>query len=124
MFVCKNPYTMQISNSTFPVQTPLRKKHNAPAVTALLVRRKKKAEIRFDPDLTNGQDLADGITGLGYPTRHLSTVVSGDGDGDANGAAAVTLEVLGVAGPECISNVRRLRRAGGGSWRRISEIFC
>lgn len=64
--------------------------------------------MRFDPDVTGGQELADGITGLGYPTRHLSsTVLSGDGgDGDAKGgAAAVTLEVLGVAGPEGIASV-------------------
>ena len=68
--------------------------------------------MRFDPDLTNGQELADGITGLGYPTRHLSTVLSGDGDGGAKGAAAVTLEVSGVAGPEGITNVSVEGRGG------------
>ncbi|CAN0118627.1 unnamed protein product, partial [Ectocarpus fasciculatus] len=68
-----------------------------------------KAEVRFDPGTTNGQELADGITGLGYPTRHLSTtVLTGDGAAGGKGAAGASdfiLEVFGVSGPESVSNL-------------------
>ncbi|CAN0357323.1 unnamed protein product, partial [Ectocarpus sp. 6 AP-2014] len=69
----------------------------------------EKAEVRFDPGTTNGQELADGITGLGYPTRHLSsTVLTGAGAAGGKGvpgASDITVEVFGVSGPESVSNL-------------------
>ncbi|CAN0044291.1 unnamed protein product, partial [Ectocarpus sp. 8 AP-2014] len=69
----------------------------------------EKAEVRFDPGTTNGQELADGITGLGYPTRHLSTtVLTGAGAAGGKGvpgASDITVEVFGVSGPESASNL-------------------
>lgn len=71
--------------------------------------------MRFDPEVTNGQALADGITGLGYPARHLSTVVSGGaggGNGNSNGgASSLSLEVMGVAGPGGVAKVRMERKS-------------
>ncbi|CAN0453266.1 unnamed protein product, partial [Hapterophycus canaliculatus] len=70
-----------------------------------------KAEVRFSPEATSGQELADGITGLGYPARHVSTTVpSGDGTNHGKGeggagASDITLEVVGVVGPACVAKV-------------------
>lgn len=78
-----------------------------------------KAEVRFDPRVMDGQRLAEGITGLGYPSRHLSTTVVSDGEGggqggqgtgDARGEERVSLEVSGVFRPACVAEVRGIAR--------------
>lgn len=72
-----------------------------------------KAEVRFDPTLTKGEAIAEGVTSLGYGTRHLSTsfpgegVASREGTGDKPGArGTISLEVSGMRGPGCVSKVR------------------
>lgn len=71
--------------------------------------------MRFDPRVMDGQRLAESITGLGYPSRHLSTTVVSDGEGDgqgregtgnARGEEIVSLEVSCVFRPACVAEVR------------------
>lgn len=65
--------------------------------------------------MIDGQRLAESITGLGYPSRHLSTTVVSDGEGGgqgrggtgrARGEEMVSLEVSGVFRPACVAEVR------------------
>lgn len=69
-----------------------------------------KAEVRFNPTLTDVETLADGITSLGYTARHLSTSFPGQRGGESGGVESgrtISVQVTGIRGPECVAKVRR-----------------
>ena len=81
-----------------------------------------KAEVRFDPDVMDGQRLAQSITELGYRSRHLSTAFVSAGEGsqaDDAGEQCVSLEVSGVFESACVARVRGCARRGTWLSRRV-----
>lgn len=58
--------------------------------------------MRYDEKIVSPEDVAKGVTGLGYKCHHTRTVGPKDGRGGGSGASLSTLEVE-VTGMSCTS---------------------